>query len=78
MNPGVVEHNGPYDQCYGTHGDHADSHALVSELLIQPARFFYCLGRVSKAKNSLDQGAKPDNQHANASNHAGQISVGRG
>ncbi|ERM00438.1 hypothetical protein Q644_04890 [Brucella intermedia 229E] len=51
---------------------------MVTELLIQPARFFNGLGRISKAKNSLDQGAKPDNQHANASNHAGQISAGRG
>ncbi|SPL63104.1 hypothetical protein OHAE_3036 [Ochrobactrum soli] len=33
-NPGFVEHNGAYDQCDGAKGDHAESYALVSELLI--------------------------------------------
>lgn len=77
-NPSVVEHNGPDDQRDSTEDYHADSHALITELLIQPARFFYCLGWISKAKNALGQGAKSDNQHANASKHGVRIAGGRG
>jgi len=60
-NPSIVEHDGPNDQREGAEDYHADSHALITELLIQPARFFNCLGWISKAKNALDQGAKTDN-----------------
>lgn len=77
-NPGVVEHGGPDDQRDAAEHYHAYGNALITELLIQPARFFNGLGRVSKTENALDQRAKTDNQHANASNHAGQMSVGRG
>lgn len=77
-NPGVVEHDGPDDQRDAAEDYHAYGNALITEMLIQPACSFNCLGWVPKAKNSLDQGAKTDNQHANASNHAGQISAGRG
>jgi hypothetical protein len=72
-NPSVVEHDGPDDQRDGAEDYHADGNALIAELLIQPARFFYCLGWFSKAEQPLNECSETDNQHADASNHGLRI-----